>query len=545
MNRRPRWRRLARRTLLLLLGSALLALVAERALDWVWPYPLTRLRALELSTVVHAADGTWLRVVPTAAGERALPLEWQDAPPLLRAAILAAEDERFLAHGGVDWAAILRAGVSNLQAGRIVSGASTLTMQVVRIVEPRPRTFFAKFVEVLRARQLERTLDKEAIASVWLQQVPLGGTLRGFAAAARYWFGRPVEELAAHEIAALLAMVPAPSLRSPLRRPALLRERRDALLLRMAELGSLTVDEATTARRQPLGMRVHAWPWLAPQLADLAVAELRGQRPAVCATAADLGLEERLRSVLRSADLPGDGVAVVVLDRERGVVQALVGGLEERAPLDASRRRRCVGSTLKPFLYALARDCGACSEEGLIEDVPLAVGDWQPSNFHRGHAGTMQAADALATSNNIAAVRYLQRVGEIAFRDLLVGLGLPPVAAGHDMTAILGTGAASPLELARAWQRFVAVPQQVGLSRASVDWTLRALQRLPMRRGQRGGGMAWKSGTSSGRRDAWCVGIDDTHVVVLWLGNLDGRGNSDLVGARTAADWLGRLAAVL
>ncbi|MBP8301694.1 MAG: hypothetical protein KA020_15095, partial [Planctomycetes bacterium] len=113
------------------------------------------------------------------------------------------------------------------------------------------------------------------------------------------------------------------------------------------------------------------------------------------------------------------------------------------------------------------------------------------------------------------------------------------------MTAILGTGAASPLELARAWQRFVAVPQQVGLSRASVDWTLRALQRLPMRRGQRGGGMAWKSGTSSGRRDAWCVGIDDTHVVVLWLGNLDGRGNSDLVGARTAADWLGRLAAVL
>lgn len=545
MSRRSRLRRLVRRMLWGLVGSVLFLLVAERVLDWAFPYPLARLRALELSTVVQSADGEWLRVVPTARGERALPLSWRSAPPLLRAAILAAEDERFLEHSGVDWAAILRAGLGNLRAGRVVSGASTLTMQVVRIVEPRPRTFFVKFVEVLRARQLERALDKEAIADVWLQQVPMGGTLRGFEAAARYWFLRPVSELGVHEIAALVAMVPAPSLRSPLRHPDLLRDRRDALLLRMAERAALPEGAAATARRLPLGMQVHAWPWRAPQLADLAVAELRGERPATCTTAADLGLEQRVRAELCNADLPGDGVAVVVLDRDSGAVQALIGGLDERAPLDASRRRRCVGSTLKPFLYALARECGACSEDGLVEDVPLAIGGWQPSNFHRGHAGTLLAADALATSNNIAAVRYLQRVGEVAFRDLLVGLGLPPIAAGQDMTAILGTGAASPLELARAWQRFVARPDRVGLSRASIDWTLRALQRLPMSKGLRGGGMAWKSGTSSGRRDAWCVGVDDTRVVVVWLGNLDGRGRSDLVGARTAADILSRIASVL
>lgn len=537
--------RFGRRAAFVALFGCLAGLAAERLLDAVWPYPLVRLRALEVSTVVEAGDGTWLRVVPTDRGERVLPLHWNDAPPLLRAAILASEDERFLDHGGVDWRALARATIGNLQAGRVVSGASTLTMQLVRIVEPRPRTFVVKFVEVLRARQLERVLDKVSIADAWLQQVPMGGMLRGFAAASRYWFGRPVEELTVAEIAALVVMVPAPSARSPRRHPELLRQRRDALLLRLAELGCLDEASAAMARRQPLGMRVHPWPWLAPQLADLALAELRGARPPRCTTAADLGMEQRIRGVLRDQELPGDAVAVVVLDRDSAAVKALVGGRDASVSLDATQRRRCLGSTLKPFLYALARECGACSEHGLVDDTPLVVGDWQPSNFQRGHAGQLAAADALATSNNIAAVRCLQRTGSDAFRTLLVGLGLPPGAAGDDLTAALGTGTASPLELARAWQRFVALPSTVGLSRGSVDWTLQALQSLPLVNGQRGGRMAWKSGTSSGRRDAWCVGVEDRHIVVVWAGNRDGRGAADLVGARTATGLLARIAAIL
>ncbi len=545
MTARSWLRRLGRRLAFVALFACLVGLAAEQLLDQVWPYPLVRLRALEISTVVEAGDGTWLRVVPTDRGERALPLRWNEAPALLRTAILASEDERFLDHGGVDWQALARATIGNLQAGRVVSGASTLTMQLVRIVEPRPRTFVVKFVEVLRARQLERVLDKVAIADAWLQQVPMGGTLRGFAAAARYWFGRPVQELTPAEIAALVVMVPAPSARSPLRHPELLRQRRDALLLRLAELGCLDEAIAAQARRQPLGMRAHAWPWLAPQLAQLAVAELGGARPLRCPTAADLGMEQRIRGVLRDQDLPGDAVAVVVLDRDSAAVKALVGGRDANVPLDATQRRRCLGSTLKPFLYALARECGACSEHGLIDDTPLVVGDWQPSNFQRGHAGRLAAADALATSNNIAAVRCLQRTGAEAFRTLLAGLGLPPGAAGEDLTAALGTGAASPLELARAWHRFLAMPQTVGLSRGSVDWTLRALQRLPLVNGERGGSMAWKSGTSSGRRDAWCVGVADRHIVVVWAGNRDGRGAADLVGARTSTGLLARIAAIL
>lgn len=545
MSRWPLLRRWCRRLALAAVGICLLTAVAEQLFDRLCPYPVARLQALEVSTIVEAADGSWLRVVPTARGERVLPLTWAEAPPLLRAVVMVAEDARFFAHDGVDWWALVRAAVTDLRAQRVVSGASTLTMQVVRIVEPRPRTWSVKAFEVLRARQLERCLGKEAIAGVWLQQVPMGGTLRGFAAAAHYWFGRPVAELGLAELAALVAMVPAPSARSPRRHPGLLRARRDALLQRLQEHGIVDAAVVAAAMAQPLGMQPHPWPWALPELADLCVDELRGARPVRCHTGADPGLDAWLRATLRDLSLPGDAAAVVVLDRASGAVRALVGRLAGGPGLDATRRRRSLGSTLKPFLYAMARETGACSEHGLIDDTPLVIGDWQPRNFQRGNAGALSAADALATSNNIAAVRCLQRVGTAAFHDLLLGLGLPPSAAHGDLTAALGTGAASPLELARAWQRFLVDPARVGLSRRSVDWTLRALQRLPLVAGRRGGAMAWKSGTSSGRRDAWCAGVDAQHVVVVWLGNQDGRGDADLVGARSATEMLARLVAGL
>jgi len=535
-----RW---CRRAAFAVLFAVLGAVAAERALERCWPYPLDRLRALEVSTVVEAADGTWLRVVPTNCGERVLPLRWNEAPALLRRAVLASEDERFFAHGGADWLAIGRATLGNLRAGRVVSGASTLTMQVVRIVEPRPRTLPNKFLELLRARQLERCAGKQQIASIWLQQVPMGGTLRGFAAAARYWFGRPIAELDAAELAALVAMVPAPSARSPLRHPARLRACRDALLGRLAGVGAIDAATAAAARARELGMAPHPWPWLAPQSVDVALEERGDPGAPRCRTALDLALEQRLRVVLDRADLPGDAAAAVVLDRSSGAVVAIAAG--PRGPRDAARRSRCLGSTLKPFLYALASELGACAENALLEDAPFAVGGWTPRNFQRGHAGNLAAADALATSNNVAAVRCLQRAGVAAFDELLDRLGLPRAGTPGDLTAVLGTGVGSPLALARAYRRFVAVPESVGLSRASVDWTLRALQRLPLRRGERGGAMAWKSGTSSGRRDAWCVGIDAAHVVVVWLGNADGRGDADLVGARTAAGLLAQVAQIL
>lgn len=554
-------------------GAFALSFVGERVLDVVWPYPLDRLQALEASHVLAAADGTWLRVVPTRAGERVLPLGFAECPKVLRDAVLVGEDERFFTHGGVDWVAGLRAAVGNVAAGRVVSGASTLTMQVVRLVEPRPRTWWSKCVEIVRARQLERCLDKERIASLWLEQVPLGGTLRGFEAAARYWFGCSARELDAAQAAALVAMVPAPSARSPHRNPTLLRSRRDALLRRMGERGLLSAEQVAWASAQALGMQKHAWPWLAPHAADAAFRawleggeNRRGGEGAaapgtddaratheplraafVVATAVDLELHGRVQAVVqRQPDLPGDGLAVVVVRRADGSLPVVLGDRDPLAPLDLSARPRSAGSTCKPFLYALAHERGAFGAETLVDDLPRVYDDWRPANFDRGFLGRARAGDALATSSNLAAVRCLEAVGTGPFAELLQRLGLRHGLRPLELDGALGTDAVSPRELARAYWRFVERPRSLGLSPASVAFTLRALRRLPLVAGRsRAGDVAWKSGTSSGRRDAWCVGVTERHIVVVWLGNRDGRGLADLVGVRTANRLLAEVLAVL
>lgn len=541
-----RWQRL-RRALLWLCFGWLLLFGGERVLQWCWPYPLARLHALPVSTVITAADGTWLQVVPTPAGERVLPLRWRDCPEVVQQAILAGEDERFFAHSGVDAMALLRACVSNVTAGHVVSGASTLSMQVVRLVEPRPRTLWSKCVEIVRARQLERCLDKETIASVWLTHVPMGGTLRGFEAAARHWFGRPLAQLAPHEAVALVVMVPAPSARAPHRRPELLRARRDTLLATMAVDGRIDAGTAATARARELGMGRRSWPWLAPHLCAATLAPLPANlRPPLLATAASLSLQQRLERLVREQELPGSGLAIVVLRRRDGALQALLGDRDPLAPLDLSQRPRSAGSTLKPFLYALAHAQGAIGPQSLLDDLPRSYDDWQPANFDRRSRGRTRAADALASSSNLVAVRCLELVGADAFAELLQRLGLGAGGRRLDLDAALGTDAVSPLGLARAYWRFVQRPEAFGVSSASVDWTLAAMRRLPLVAGQsRAGDVAWKSGTSSGRRDAWCVGITEEAVVVVWLGNHDGRGLPDLVGVRSANRLLAAVVAVL
>ncbi|MBK8979511.1 MAG: transglycosylase domain-containing protein [Planctomycetes bacterium] len=534
-----RLRRALRRLGVAAVCGVALAWVSERALELASPYPLARLAALERSTVVTAADGTWLQVWPTSAGERVLATRWSELPVHFRAAILVAEDADFFAHSGVDPAAVLRAAVQNVTSGRVVSGASTLTMQVVRIVEPRRRTLWAKLVEAVRARQLERAIGKQRILDLWATQVPMGGTLRGMEAASRYWFGRPAAALALHEAAALVAMVPAPSARAPDRHPALLRERRDALLWRMAEAGAISADAVRDASARPLGAARYPWP---QQAWHLCAAELRERcgrgHTDLLATRADVALQWRLERVLAArTDAPGDGAAIVVLDRADGAVLALVGDRAGRAgQLDVSRCRRSVGSTLKPFLFALAVEQGAIAEDGCLDDVPLDLGGWRPANFAGGHVGRTRAADALATSANVPAVRCLQRTGVASFHALLGRLGLPVDGSGLQLDSALGTLAASPLELARAYRRFVAEPAAVGLSPRAVDWTLHAMARLPLGGdGAIAGRAAWKTGTSSGCRDAWCVVVTDSRIAVVWLGNRSGRGATDLVGIRSAA----------
>jgi len=542
------FRRWLRRALWLAAASLLLLVVGERVLDAVFPYPVARLQALEHSTVLTAADDTWLQVWPTSRGERALPVRWHELSPHLRHAILVAEDERFFSHTGVDFGALLRAMAQDAWALRVVSGASTLTMQVVRMVEPRPRSAWAKLVEMFRARQLERLVGKQGVLDLWASQVPMGGTLRGVESAARYWFGKGAGELDAAEAAALVAMVPAPSARAPHRHPQLLRCKRNGVLARMAAASLLAPDETRCAMREPLAAERHPWPQQCWHPAAAAMAALpQRARPERLRLAVDLALQQRLEAEVGCwPELPGDGLAVVVLDRTSGAVRALVSARESQPGLlDLSRCRRSVGSTLKPFLYALAMDLGVLADASLLADAPMEVAGWRPANFGGGHQGGMRPCDALAASANLPAVRCLQAMGTAPFAEVLERLGLRVDRRGLGLDAALGTLAASPLELARAWQRFAGAPEQVGLSASSVYWTLRSLSVRAPAPGQVGGRIAWKSGTSSGCRDAWCAGVTEDRVLVVWLGNLDGRGTADLVGMRDAAGVLARVAAML
>jgi penicillin-binding protein 1C len=525
--------------------SLILLGVAERAADARWPFPVERLSGGEESLRILAADGTVLRVGPTTAGERRIRIPLGRSGPHLVDALVAGEDKRFRVHAGVDPLAIVRAAASNLGRGRVVSGASTLTMQVVRLVEPRPRTLLSKLIEIFRARQLERSVTKDRILEAYLNLAPFGGTLRGAEAAALHWFGKHASDLTPAEAAMLVAMLPAPTRRAPDRRPDRLRGARNRVLERMLDVGSLEADPCRRAEHLPLGARRHGWPFLAPHHCD-ALASRAPDGGGTLRTSVDLALQRRVENVVRATDDAGvDGVAVVIVDRDSGNVRALIGSREyRRRPLDASRCRRAAGSTLKPFLFVVALESGVIGPDSLVEDRRTAFGDYEPVNFTRDHAGSMHAADALIASRNVPAVHLLEAVGVDRYRDLLRRAGLP--ARGRfGLDAALGTLCVSPLELARAYAALFRPGAVAGVSDRTRQQLLRALGRhSPAPEIVTPAVLAWKTGTSSGRRDAWCVGVTAESVVVVWLGNLDGRGAPDLVGGRSAAAVLAAVVAV-
>jgi len=498
---------------------------AERLLDAACPHPADALSRFGTSVVFESAEGAWIRVAPTDLGERCLPVPLEAVSPHVVEALIASEDRRFFSHSGVDVTAVGRAVATAIGGGRIVSGASTLTMQLARIAEPRPRTLRNKMREAIRARQIERRLGKREILEAYLNGVPWGGTLRGVEAASRTWFGKRALDLAPEEAAALVAMLPAPSRRAPDRAPGELRFHRDRILDRMAETGVLSEGEHLRARSAPLRARRRAWPYRAPHACDLFALSATGP---VVRTTIRMPVQDRVEAVLRGAEGGGvDGAAAVVVERGSGRIVAMVGSRDyRRAPLNAAVARRSAGSTLKPFLYALAVEECVVGMDGLVLDTEGRFGEFHPSNFDDEYRGRVVAADALADSRNLPAVRLLQAIGADRFRDLLTGLGLRVPDEAIDLDAALGTIAVSPLELARAYARFFSDGGAV----------LGALARRQPAEALPEGRIAWKTGTSSGRRDAWSVGITPEHVVVVWLGNLDGRAHPNLVGSRDASE---------
>ncbi len=553
------------------LALLLAADAAFRILDHLYPPDLSRLS--RLSQEVRDRDGGLLRAYLTEDGFYRLPASLDEVDRRYLEMLIAYEDRRFWRHGGIDGLALLRAAGQALANGRVVSGASTITMQTARLLEPRPRRLSSKLLEMFRALQLERRYSKQRILSMYLTLAPFGGNLEGVRAAARRYLGRPAHELTAAEAALLVALPQAPSRLRPDRHPDAARFARNKVLEREAVVALLSEAEANRARAEPLHLAVAPLPFSAPHLAD----RLRdGNAGApVLRSRLDGPLQRRLEVLVRAEARrlgPRISIALLVVDNENREVLVYVGSSDfadesRDGQVDVVRALRSPGSTLKPALYAMAFDRGIAHPATFVDDVPTQFGDYAPANFMSRHYGRVTLAEALQLSLNVPAVALLRRLGPVAFAerlrrdgiDLKVGAddGVPGLAVAlggvgttlEDLVrvyaALASDGRLRPLRYLES-ESLPAPRRGLPLIRAAARWYVGEILRaarppgdlLPdaYRKSRRG--IAFKTGTSYGFRDAWSIGYDAAHTVGVWVGRPDGTSNPGHFGANTAAPLL-------
>lgn len=540
--------------------GALLAVGLLWAADRIWPLPMP---GDDLARVVLAEDGTPLWRFADAEGVWRYPVTQENVSPLYLEALLAYEDRWFYQHPGVNPMALARAAWLNLRGGRVVSGGSTLSMQVARLLDPHDRTLAGKLRQLWRTAQLEWHLSKREILQLYLDRAPFGGTLQGVAAASWAYLGKSPMHLTPSE-AALLAVLPqAPSRLRPDRHPDRAQRARDKVLQRLEEYHVWPAARIAEAREEPLLLAPRQEPALAPLLARRLNS---ANSPPLIRTTIDAALQRRLEDLLLGwrARLPErTSAALLVVETQNMAVRAYLGSIDladERrfGHVDMVHALRSPGSTLKPFLYAMAMDEGLIHSESLLQDVPRRYGDYRPGNFSMGFSGPVSASSALALSLNLPAVQLLEAYGPKRFAAQMrmggVPLILPPLAEPN-LSLILG-GAGSRLDelvggyaaLAREGRsaRIRLQPQdplveQRLLSPGSAWITRRILSgqarpdRDPNAELVQRPQLAWKTGTSYGFRDAWSVGVGPRYLIGVWIGRPDGTPVPGQFGLASAA----------
>ncbi|MCP5156575.1 MAG: penicillin-binding protein 1C [Ectothiorhodospiraceae bacterium] len=545
--------------------SVLVAVMAiVLVLDRAFPPPIAAARAFAGSTVL-AADGTPLRAFPGEAGTWRSSIAPDGVSPLYLEALTAYEDRWFHHHPGVNPFALVRAAWQALRHGRVVSGGSTLTMQVARLLEPRPRTMGAKLVEMARALQLEARLDKDEILALYLDLAPFGGPLQGVEAASRAYLGKSARDLS-HAEAALLAVLPqAPSRLRPDRYPERARAARDKVLDRLARFGVWSERTVEEAREESVAVFWEPRPMSAPLLAR----RLRSPEGGTVRTTVDARLQARIEARVRAEAgrlPPGTSAAVLVVDNADAAVRVYVGSLDfaddaRFGHVDMVSAVRSPGSTLKPFLYGLAIDEGLVHSESLLADAPLSLDGYRPVNFDGRFHGPVSVSEALQRSLNVPAVDLVERLDAGWFTTRLRAAGLAlqlPAGAAPSPAVILG-GAGVRLEdlvgtyLALGRGGLTARPRltpesplvERRLLSPGAAWVVRRiLEDAPRPPGPEHASripVAWKTGTSYGFRDAWAVGVTAHHTVGVWVGRPDATPSPGQHGASTALPLLMRV----
>lgn len=566
--------RRARRYLPLLLLTALAAGAFWRSL----PEPLFD---RPLSTVLVGRDGTLLGArIAEDEQWRFPPLE--RVPEKFKAALIAYEDKRFFSHPGVDPLALARAIRLNIGRGKVVSGGSTISMQVIRLsLSNPPRTYLEKLKEMLLALRLEFAFEKEEILALWAGNAPFGGNVVGLEAAAWRYFGCGPDRLSWAE-ACLLAVLPnSPALVHPGRNRDSLRQARDRLLERLRGVGVLSELELRLALLEPLPGEPRPMPRLGPHLLETLRAEHGTGR---YVSTVDAVLQRRAVEVVErhGRDLTRQGIgniAAIVVDNRTFEVLAYVGNSapgndpEQGAAIDLIRRPRSTGSILKPLLYAAMLQEGEILPTTLVPDIPTRYNGYTPENFDRSFRGAVPARDALARSLNVPAVRMLRAYGVERFAHYLKNMGMttlhrPPEEYG--LTLILGGAEGMLWDLAGMYANLAALardphPREGGayrrlslllgestgtgrradLGQGAAWLTLEALLEVTRpgaedfwKNFSSSRKIAWKTGTSYGLRDGWAIGSTPRYTVGVWTGNASGEGVAGLTGLGAAAPVL-------
>jgi penicillin-binding protein 1C len=537
-------------------------------LDRLFPPPIPDPEAKNATSraqVVLARDGTPLRAFPDRRHIWRHPVRIEDVSPRYLDAVIAYEDRWFRWHPGFNPVSLARAAWQWAAHGRIVSGGSTLTMQVARMIEPIPRTLPGKFIQILRAVQIEWRVPKREILRLYLTYAPMGGVLEGVEAASRAYLGKPSVSLS-HAEAALLAVLPqSPSRLRPDRYPERARAARDKVLDRMETVwGKAVVNDA---RIEPVVASTLRDPLLAALFAER-VRRLFPNRARIDTTL-DAEMQSRAERIVASrlASLPPRvSIAVLVVENESLETRVYIGSADffdddRFAHVDMVRARRSPGSTLKPFLYGFALDDALIHSESLLSDTPQSFSGYQPGNFQANFNGPVSVSEALQKSLNVPAVEVLDRLGPPRFVSLLRRGGLKlslPRGAEPNLSVILG-GASVDLEGLVGAYSALARRGISGKPRPTRDAPLEEAYMMsegaafivrdileaggPVARHVENGlaarrGIAWKTGTSFGFRDAWAVGVSDRHTVGVWTGRPDGTPNPGFFGANLAAPLL-------
>ncbi|MFP4459571.1 MAG: penicillin-binding protein 1C [Candidatus Zixiibacteriota bacterium] len=531
----------------------------------------------DYSTVFTDRVGNILRIYLNDDEQWLFPPYSSKVPEKLETCILKYEDKRFHRHIGIDFLALSRAIWQNISQGEYVSGASTITMQVARLIGKRDRTIFNKIKEMSQAIRIELKFTKDEILKMYVQHAPYGGNIIGYEVASRRYFNKPSKNLTWSEAATLAILPNSPSLINPVSGRESLKKKRNWLLERLYDDGTINKETLELSKLEEIPDSQLPFDIHAPHLCDRVYRQKRGS---IVQTSIDIEIQKEVNDICQdySDFLQKFGIkniSAIVIDNQTGKVRAYIGSqdyfdINNAGMVDGVMGQRSYGSVLKPFLYALAIDEGLILPQTRLKDIPTYYGAFAPYNADKAYRGLVSAHDALIYSLNVPTVRLLYEYGYPKFYDFLQNAGISSLdnpSSHYGLTIILGGAEASLFELSQLYYGLAHFGEFADISFFEDD-TVENRQKIisngasyliieNLKELKRPGAehywnlfsnqwpIAWKTGTSYGNRDAWAIGINPKWTVGVWAGNFSGIGNPAIRGAKTAGPALFRIFDIL